>query len=321
MLSPTHYEEDCKLICGTVIDHKLLSSDEIQQRYEQSVSTWNNFCPTEPYDFLNSNAQLKPQITPYKQKSMYDIAAAVQRQRNFNYQVSLPHFTAPKFLKDAIDRYVNFLMLKQTYHDQFLTPCYDFDLCWHTHQVHPLAYERDCTAIFGNILRHDDSVNDRSVNSKLMKGESITKKCWTTHFKEGFFRRGCMYRGHVAPVFLGFENQDISNISYGHIHIPSISLKEIPVQREQLRLKLLYGSKKITTFNADLWDKQVTRSSFSLVWQPTEGNSSTSIVKFPFEKKNPKELIIELELYDKVFLQKRDVIKLQGHLMLEQVCY
>lgn len=210
MLSPTHYEADCKAICGTVIDHKLLSSDEIQQRYEQSVSTWNNFCPNEPYDFLNSNAQLKTQQTSYIQKSTYDIAAAVQRQRNFNYQVgcfncsklftfiffqiSLPHFTAPKFLKDAIDRYVNFLMLKQTYHDYFLTPCYDFDLCWHTHQVHPLSYQRDCIAIFGCMLRHDDSVNDRSENSKLMKGESVTKKVWTTHFKEGFFRRGCMYR-------------------------------------------------------------------------------------------------------------------------------
>ena len=195
MLSPTHYIKDCQAICGTVIDHKLLSSDEIQQRYEQSVSTWNNFCPDEPYDFLNSNAQLSATTAAYKQKSSYDIAAAVQRQRNFNYQVSLPHFTSPKFLKDAIDRYINFLLLKQTYFDQFLTPCYDFDLVWHTHQVHPLAYERDCTAIFGSTLKHDDSVNDRSKNSKLMKGETITKKFWTTHFKDsGFWRRGCMYR-------------------------------------------------------------------------------------------------------------------------------
>lgn len=45
------------------------------------------------------------------------------------------------------------------------------------------------------------------------------------------------------------------DISYGHIHIPSIALREIPVQREQLRLKLSYGNKKITTFNADLCDR------------------------------------------------------------------
>lgn len=56
---------------------------------------------------------------------------------------------------------------------------------------------------------------------------------------------------------MGFESPDNSTITYGHIHIPSISLKDIPLQREQLRLKLSYGNKKITTFNADLWDKQV----------------------------------------------------------------
>ncbi|KAI6178251.1 hypothetical protein M3Y98_00480500 [Aphelenchoides besseyi] len=253
MLSPTHYQEDCMAICGSIIDHKLLSSDEIQLRYEQSVSAWNDFCPDEPYDFLNSSASSNE---PYTQKSSYDIASAVQRQRNFNYQISLPHYTAQKFLKDAIDRYINFLLLKQTYSDQFFTPCYDFDLVWHSHQLNPLAYARDCVAMFGSLLKHDDSVNDRSKNSKLLKGEAATKKAWAVHFKDGFWRRGCMYRGHVAPIFLGFESPDSSTITYGHVHIPSISLKEIPVQREQLRLKLSYGGKKITTFNADLADKE-----------------------------------------------------------------
>lgn len=58
-------------------------------------------------------------VEPYTQKSSYEIAEAVQRQRNFNYQISLPHFTALKFLSDAIDRYVNFLLLKQTYSGEF----------------------------------------------------------------------------------------------------------------------------------------------------------------------------------------------------------
>jgi hypothetical protein len=84
--------------------------------------------------------------------------------------------SAPRFLVDAIDRYVNFLQLKQTYQDQFLTPCYDFDLVWHTHQVHPADYWNDCTAIFGSLLKHDDSVNDRAKGSKLLRGEAITKK-------------------------------------------------------------------------------------------------------------------------------------------------
>ncbi|VDO15434.1 unnamed protein product, partial [Brugia timori] len=128
-----------------------------------------------------------------------------------------------------------------------------------------------------------------------------------------------MYRGHPAPSFLGFETQDLSSITYGQMHIPSITLREIPLQREQVRLKLLYGNKKVTTFNADLTSKQVTKSGFSLVWQPTENSTSSSVVKFPFERRNPKELFLELELFDKMFLQKKDVVKLTGLVSLEQL--
>ncbi|KAI6233015.1 hypothetical protein M3Y99_00962400 [Aphelenchoides fujianensis] len=293
ILSPTHYQEDCLAICGAVIDHKLLSSDEIQERYEHSVTQWNDFCQSnghnEPYDFLNSTA---PPTDFYAQKSTYDIAAAI----------SLPHYTSQKFLKDAIDRYINFLLLKA-------------DL--------PRSILRSLAImiLIFSLLKHDDSVNDRSKNSKLLRGEAATKKAWSAHFKEGFWRRGCMYRGHVAPIFLGFEAPDSSLITYGHVHIPSISLKDIPVQREQLRLKLSYGGKKITTFNADLADKQVTRSSFSLVWQPTDSGSGTtsSVVKFPFETKNPKEFGIQCELFDRQFLQKKDMVQLQGKIPLDQL--
>lgn len=56
---------------------------------------------------------------------------------------------------------------------------------------------------------------------------------------------------------MGFEAQDLSNVNYGQLHVPSIALREIPIQREQLRLKLFYGSRKVTSFNADLTTKQV----------------------------------------------------------------
>lgn len=66
-----------------------------------------------------------------------------------------------------------------------------------------------------------------------------------------------IFRGHPAPMFLGFEDDDLNNITYGQLHIPAIALREIPLQREQLRLKLSFGHKKVTTFNADLTTKQV----------------------------------------------------------------
>jgi hypothetical protein len=118
MLSPTHYRTDCETLVGAIIDHKLLSSDEIQQRYETSVKVgdadttastsvfgqvWLEHCGTEPYDFVASGQQNVH--TTYKQRCSYDITAAVQRQRNFNYQVSLPHYTSPKYLNEAVNRW------------------------------------------------------------------------------------------------------------------------------------------------------------------------------------------------------------------------
>lgn len=166
--------------------------------------------------------------------------------------------------------------------------------------------------LLGKVLKHDDSVNDRGAGSKLLRGEAMTKKLWNHHFPgETFWRRGAMYRGHWAPAFLGFDQQDLSNITYGNVHIPCITLKEIPVHREQLKLKLSYGSKKVTTFNADLANKDTTKDGFCLVWQPAEnGGGMSSVVHFPFERKHPKDLVIELELYDKLFLQKKDLVKI-----------
>lgn len=55
------------------------------------------------------------------------------------------------------------------------------------------------------------------------------------------------------------------------------------------------------------------------MWQPTESSGASSIVKFPFEKRSPKDLIVELDLYDKVFLQKKEVVRLIGRAPLEEL--
>ncbi len=49
----------------------------------------------------------------------------------------------------------------------FVTPMYDIDVIWHTHQLHPLAYAKDMTNILGYVMNHDDSDQDRNAGSKL----------------------------------------------------------------------------------------------------------------------------------------------------------
>ena len=49
-------------------------------------------------------------------------------------------------------------------------------------QLCPEEYASDTIAALGDILPHDDSVNDRTSGSKLCNSESITKKLWKGEF-------------------------------------------------------------------------------------------------------------------------------------------
>ncbi len=62
--------------------------------------------------------------------------------------------------------------------DMFVTPMYDIDLLWHTHQLHPLAYAADMTSWLGYVLNHDDTDQDRDVGSKLSNVRAWTSACF-----------------------------------------------------------------------------------------------------------------------------------------------
>ena len=128
-------------------------------------------------------------------KITYDICSAALRQGSFYYQVSLPHFSDESFMKESVTRYKMYLFLKKE-NKTPLVPCYDFDLVWHTHQVHPYAYQRDTTSILGYVLNHDDSMTDRSVGSKLNNANKLTQRLWSTRFHVPFTRPGAMFRGN-----------------------------------------------------------------------------------------------------------------------------
>ena len=160
----------------------------------------------------------------------------MERQRVFNYQVSLPHFADLGFLRRAVLRYKMLLLLKQRHPDRFLVPCYDNvsgaahqtrgpgaparpqrsspkrrgihrlmcrsqDLVWHAHQLQP-SYEDDTVALHGKMLNHDDSVNDRTEGSKLNRSSAATHALWKSTFGADFCVDGGMYRGQPPPPLL-----------------------------------------------------------------------------------------------------------------------
>lgn len=200
MLAPVAYSVDCKTIVKRVIAHSLQSKQEWTEKRKKTEGLWNshfqfnvpfNLDPKMPAKEVELRA-----ISDFKSSIKYNISAAALRQGVFYYQVSLDHFRYPSFLRDAVTRYRMYLYLKRKHKEKFLVPCYDMDLIWHTHQVHPFEYQKDTTSVLGFVLKHDDSVNDRSEGSKLNTSDDETRKLWAETFGVAFARPGSMFRGN-----------------------------------------------------------------------------------------------------------------------------
>jgi len=196
MLAPHHYEKDCDNIVSGLVDHYPVTPRQRQAGLLRAKRVWEKRYPFEPFE-INLDKDPRPVPQPCSTcgtRIEYNLEKACQRQFKFYYQVSLPHYRDNRFLKDAVDRYVTHLRLKQNNPVVFLVPCYDFDLIWHAHQLHPTKYKQTTTKWLGRILKHDDSVTDRTTGSKLYDSAIKTRAIW----KEAgcsLNKAGAMYRG------------------------------------------------------------------------------------------------------------------------------
>lgn len=193
MLAPYNYEQDCINCISKVVDHTPLGGLQRKEALEKAKYLWERDYPDEPFDIeLNQPPNM---LTVYKKsKIQYDLEEACYRQSKFYYQVSLPHYKDDKFLEKAVERYEHHLQLKKQNPQVFAVPCYDFDLIWHVHQLHPVNYNRTTTQFLGRLLHHDDTATSRSPGSKLHDSEAETRAVWKAAGLQ-FAKRGAMYRG------------------------------------------------------------------------------------------------------------------------------
>ena len=195
MLAPVTYKSDLERLFTRRINHRPQEWLVLRERRDYTRKLWNELWPEEPFDPSPDVEEIEERICDYQPGFDYDIATAVQRQRLFFYQVSLPHYRNEAFLQTAKLRYKMYLHLKALHPLVFLVPCYDMDIFWHAHQAQPLIYEEETEAAVGHLLPHDDSVNDRSEGSKLCNAEEQTRILWKATFKQDFSRPGSMFRG------------------------------------------------------------------------------------------------------------------------------
>ncbi|XP_062592625.1 uncharacterized protein LOC134254077 [Saccostrea cucullata] len=212
MLAPHKYAEDCMSLFGRVLDHSVMKSPTGKHLTEK---IWSWAYPGENFELSQEirNGKVSPTIIEYKSLFTFDLLAAVRRQQDFYYNIHLPHYKDDKFLRDAYVRYKFYLNLKKIHPKEFLVPCYDIDLIWHTHQLHPIDYARVTKSLLGRILIHDDTVTDRSPGSKLSVSDENTRKLWLETYHEQFSKFGAMYRGDSPRGKLyHLTKQDIDRI-------------------------------------------------------------------------------------------------------------
>ena len=202
MLCPTAYVKDCNSVVGKVIDHTLKSIHAFKAGQDHTRKLWAQMYPEEPFDIGINDSFDSREMENFISKISYSLLAAAERQGLFYYQVSLPHFLNSKFLHHALQRYKQFLYMKTKLPKEFLVPCYDIDLIWHSHQLNPLAYGKDMDHIIGHLFNHDDTVNDRSEGSKLAVADNKTREHWKSFYNENFALFGAMYRGMPPQGFL-----------------------------------------------------------------------------------------------------------------------
>ncbi|OWM89413.1 glycine-rich domain-containing protein 1-like [Punica granatum] len=195
-LNPVQYKIDCEEIYGRILDNKNVLSTTEGTCTGETQKLWNHMYPTEPYHFEQNCHPLRtansPNMWPHT-SIKYDLVAAVKRQSPFFRKVSKSVFNNDHYLGEGVARYKAFLHLVKR-NEERSVPTYDIDLMWHSHQLNPLSYCEDLTAIFGGILDHNDHISDNPVNNKHKIGLAQTTKLWEDTYGQKYLIAGALLK-------------------------------------------------------------------------------------------------------------------------------
>lgn len=196
MLSPHEYTKYCRTYFRKVLDHSIIKADGA---YTFTKGIWSRNFPDEPFELDQNvlNELISCTLSQGGKTKSFDLVAATHRQQDFVYNILLPHYRDPEFLKSAITRYKKYLYLytQKNNLSNFLVPCYDIDFVWHTHQLHPIDYQHVTESLLGCLLTHDDTDCDRNPGSKLFDAYKRTEKNWRELYNESFAISGAVFRG------------------------------------------------------------------------------------------------------------------------------
>ena len=103
------HNQSLLIISGSVVENSFCAMVEGKMKDTALLGTteklWCETYPNEQYEIPVQDYNGIERDIKYEQKGGYNLMAAAKRQRQFYYNVSLPHYSKEEFLIEAIDRY------------------------------------------------------------------------------------------------------------------------------------------------------------------------------------------------------------------------
>ena len=188
MLSPRVYDSDCHSLASKLVDRKVFTGEQKKFALEKSQEIWKRLYPNEPFDVDPGRVS---QISAAQSSELScDLIRAAANQRNFYYQVSLPHYSDRKFLENAVKRYKRFLRLHSSSSQEIFVPTCDIDLIWHAHLANPLAYRKECSKLFQGTLDHDHEDHTPRCDAPSVCAAAITQDRWMMTYGDSYVLTG-----------------------------------------------------------------------------------------------------------------------------------
>merc|ERR1712150_180482 len=148
--------------------------------YDYTAKVWNDNYFTDYRDktvdnFLYENIRIKTKVD--------NLVNTIIHQSSFYEKINKlgPKIVNKAYIENAIERYLNFLVLAKNSKGDILVPTLDIDLIWHVHMLSPLDYNEDCETI-GYVLNHDVTIENSILESQMQK----TQDLWYKQYQEPY---------------------------------------------------------------------------------------------------------------------------------------
>lgn len=192
----SQYLKDLKINFGKIIDHRCTNINEIAQKQFFTKNLWQKFTKVD-FEYGNENS-VDSKFYRFHSKFSLNFHEECRKQKNFFYQVSLPHFKCSKFIQNSLDKYKKFLLLMKNYSDKQLVPCYAINVIWCAHKLNPSVFYSDMKKILSSKSKIFLNCFDQLMT------DSSTCELWSQVYNEEMACFGSVYRG-MDPAELNFH--------------------------------------------------------------------------------------------------------------------